>query len=176
MCNHEWKKHKIERSFAGHSEKFFGEKCSLCGDIAWTENAEKKYREWIKALKASEAFKIQNIRLSAHSVHAILTIRKDTAIDTDAAVIKGCIGFYLSDMMHNQAITDIALEALQASDQTPIKNISLKVSPALYLKLDALAKLSDQTVKELVEDIVNMVLSKIPAYYQALETHIAVAA
>jgi hypothetical protein len=52
----------------------------------------------------------------------------------------------------------------------------MKVSPLLYLKLESLAKLSEQSVKELVEDIVNLVLSKIPAYYQALENQIATAA
>jgi len=176
MCNHEWKKSKIERTVAGRTEKFFGEKCSLCGDLAWTANAEKKYREWIKELVKSEAFKIQNIRLSAHSVQAIATFRRDLPIDTDAGIIKGCIGFYLSDMMHNQAMSGMALEALNSTDQSPAKVFNLKTSPALYLKLDSLARLSGQSVKELVEDIVNLVLSKIPAYYQALENHIAIAA
>ncbi len=176
MCNHEWKKHKIERTVAGRTEKFFGEKCSICGDVAWTANSEKKYREWIKELVKSEAFKIQNIKLSAHSVRAIATIRNDLPVDTDAAVIKGCIGFYLSDMMHNQMWSSVAVEALKSTDQSPGKSSNLKVSPLLYLKLESLAKLSEQSVKELVEDIVNLVLSKIPAYYQALENQIATAA
>lgn len=176
MCSHEWKKHKIERSVAGRAEKFYGEKCSLCGDIAWTERAEMKYREWIKELVKKEAFKVQNIRLSAHSIQAVATIKEKLLVTSDSAIIKGCIGFYLSEMMHNESMTNIALEALKVTDQSPAKNVNLKISPALYLKLESIGKLGDQSVKDVVEDIVNMVLSKVPAYHQALEDHIAVAA
>lgn len=176
MCNHEWKKHKIKRSVAGRTEKFFGEKCSLCGDIAWTEKAELKYREWIKELVKKEAFKVQNIRLTAHSIQAFVTIKEKLLVTSDSAIIKGCIGFYLSYMMQDESITNIALEALKVTDQSPVKSVNLKIGPALYLKLESIGKLGQQSVKEVVEDIVNMVLSKLPAYHQALEDQIAVAA
>ena len=176
MCNHEWKKHKIARSVAGRTEKFFGEKCSLCGTVAWTKNAEAKYRLWIKDLVKKEAFKVQNVGLTVHSLQAIATIKEKLLVNSDSGILKGCIGFYLSEMMSSESMVSMALEALKNTDQSLEKNVDLKISPALYLKLEALGKLGDQSVREVVEDIVNMVLSKVPAYYQALENHIAVAA
>lgn len=176
MCNHEWKRHKIERTVAGQTKKFTGEKCELCGTVAWTENSEAEYREWIRDLVKREAFKVQNIRLSAHSIAAIATIKEKALVNADSAVVKGCLGFYLSEMSKNEAMIDMALEALKSTDQSAGKDLSIKMSPALYLKIEAIAKLGGQSVKESVEDIANLVLSKVPAYYQELENHIAVAA
>lgn len=89
-------------------------------------------------------------------------LKGELMIDNTSAIIKGCLGFYLNILINSDEQLEGALEHIQntPADYNGGKH-SVRLSPSLYLKIEGMAKLSKQSVKSFIEDVVAMILAPI---------------
>lgn len=171
-CQHQVKKAPKTRIAAGREKSFLVDSCEKCGTYSWTEENQQEYRAWISELNKAEAFKPQDIRLSAHSAAVVERLKSKLLIDNTSAVIKGCLGFYLNILMNDEAKITLALEVVEkrARDYDGGK-CSVRLTPSLYLKIEGMAKLANQSVKAFIEDVVALVLGSIDGTLPVQLTH-----
>ena len=171
-CQHQIKKTPKTRTAAGREKSFLVDSCEKCGTYSWTEDNQQEYRAWISELNKAEAFKQQDIRLSAHSAAVVERLKSSLLIDNTSAVIKGCLGFYLNSLMNDEAKIALALKFVESwtTDHDGGKH-SVRLTASLYLKIEGMAKLADQSVKAFIEDVVALVLAPIDGTLPVQLTH-----